>query len=475
MDTVKPITGRVVTVSGPNLSIQLQAAQDDPNVDHVKIEGGGSFTRPVVLRKHTIFDSSTYSIDITDAESIPPYKNIISVTDYGAFLLSDGVCVEGTYRPPKALDDYFKFGDGTNYKDPYLLKVQALTAEDLAGTGTTILEPTYTSGVTPAIEVFQALGDSHSSHTYHAANLAVIGFHIKGRQRSYDGGVRSTVLFGNCRRGLAMWNYLEDTGSIGITFGGSALPGRIQNPDGSITEFADNYANDVVCTRNIFSGVGAANSATINTENAYIFENYYRRLGHHEPQFGGGVCAHDHETNTGADHTKNIWIYNNLADYEDAAFDGVGSAFVAQDPYWNTTQGTHRGAVYIVNNVAIGGRDDTVHRWMSNGVYLVGIQDAKIINNYVFRTGQNAVQCYAIKNCLFQDNVFDSTGGGGNPTFWSDGMRDSVIRRNNFIIREGLLINMQAGFMEICGERNIYEDNSIPPDIENAQPTRRCP
>ena len=69
----------------------------------------------------------------------------------------------------------------------------------------------------PAIEVFQALGDTEVSHTGLARNIAVIGFHIKGRQKVYDGGVRSTILFGNCVRCTAQNNYLEDTGSIGIT------------------------------------------------------------------------------------------------------------------------------------------------------------------------------------------------------------------------------------------------------------------
>ena len=87
------------------------------------------------------------------------------ITDQGQFLIADGVKVEGTWRMPKDLIDYFKFGNGRNWRDPYLQKVQALTAEQLAGTGTTILEPTFVNGPHPAIEVFQALGDSVASHT----------------------------------------------------------------------------------------------------------------------------------------------------------------------------------------------------------------------------------------------------------------------------------------------------------------------
>ena len=187
--------GKTVTVQGANLAEKIQAAQDDASVGTVRVEGGGSITKQVTLRKHTVFDNSTYSCDV------------LGITDQGQFLIADGVLVEGTWRMPKPLLDYFKFGNGKYFQDPYLLKVQALTAEQLAGTGTTILEPTFVNGANPAIEVFQSVGDTIGSHTGAAHDIAVIGFHIKGRQKVYDGGVRSTILFGNCVRCTAQNNY----------------------------------------------------------------------------------------------------------------------------------------------------------------------------------------------------------------------------------------------------------------------------
>ena len=189
-------SGKTVTVRGGNLADKIQAAQDDSSVAIVRIEGGGSIAKQVTLRKHTIFDSSTYSCDMQ------------GITDQGQFLIADGVRVEGTWRMPKELLDYFKFGHGRNWEDPYLLKVQALTAEQLAGAGTTLLEPTFANGPHPAIEVFQAVGDSVGSHTGAARDIAVIGFHIKGRQTVYDGGVRASILLGNCVKCTAQNNYL---------------------------------------------------------------------------------------------------------------------------------------------------------------------------------------------------------------------------------------------------------------------------
>ena len=436
--------GKTVTVRGPDLSDNIQAAQDDPSVATVRIEGGGSILKQVTLRKHTIFDSSTYSCEVE------------GITDYGQFLIADGVKVEGTWRMPKALLDYFKFGNGKNWRDPYLQKVQALTAEELAGTGTTILEPTFVNGTTPTIEVFQALGDTVASHTGSARDIAVIGFHIKGRQKVYDGGVRSTILLGNCVRCTAQNNYLEDTGSIGITFGGSALE-------------KNNYSDRGLLWHNVASGVAAANFASINSENLLVVENYVRRPGHHNPRFGGGVCGFDLETNSPADHTKNIGVYNNLFDYEGAAFESVGNALCLQDPY----HGANHGKVIAANNVAIGGRADTVHRFMSNGLFLVGLKQCEIVNNYVFRTGQNAVQAYALKGCLIQDNDFESTGGGGNSTIMLDSVLDTIFRRNHFRSRPGLAINVQAGIIDKCGKGNVFEDNRVEGKV--GPPAHICP
>lgn len=436
--------GKTVTVRGPNLAENIQAAQDDPSVATVRIEGGGSITKQVTLRKHTVFDSSTYSCDIQ------------GITDYGQFLIGDGVLVEGTWRMPQVVVDYFKFGKGRNWRDPYLQKVQALTAAKLAGTGTTILEPTYVSGTIPAIEVFQALGDSVASHTGLARDIAVIGFHIKGRQKIYDGGVRSTILLGNCVRCTAQNNYLEDTGSIGITFGGSALE-------------KDNYANNGLFWHNVTSGVAAANMAAINSENLLVIENYVRGPGHRNPRFGGGVCGFDLETNSPADHSKNIGVYNNLIDYEDAGFDGAGNALCLQNPY----PGPNLGKVIAANNIIIGGRVDRVYHYMSNGIFLVGLKKCEIINNYIYRTGQNAIQAYAIDGCLIQDNDFESTGGGGNPTVALNNVANTIFRRNHFRSRPGLTINTQAGFVDRCGKRNVFDDNRVDGAVTRSIPV--CP
>jgi hypothetical protein len=410
----------------------------------ISIEGGGSIKTQGHLDHHTKFDSATYSCDVQ------------GITDFGCFLIGDNVLVEGTYQPPQALLEYFQKGKGSNHRDPFLLAVQALTPQQLAGTGTTIFEPTYANGRIPAVAVFQAKGDACCSHTERSQNIAVVGFHIRGRQQVYDGGVRSTIQLGNCERCTAQNNYLEDTASIGISFGGSGLQKNY-------------FANDCLAYHNITSGVAAANIAAVNSENVYITENYAFRLGHHEPRFGGGVCGFDLETNTPADHSKNIFVFNNLYDYE-GSIPSAGSAICLQDPY----KGVNHGLVVAMNNIIIGGREDRIHRFLSNGFFLNGLKGCQIRNNYVYRTGQNAIQAYAIDGCLIEDNDFESTGGGGNYTVSIDGAVNNIFRRNNYRDRPGLTINVQPGFREICGKGNVYEKNLVNGRDVTAVATEPC-
>ncbi len=458
----KPRPGITVRVSGhdgEDYAAKLQAAHDNPAVGTI-IAGPGSLKRPVIFRTHTKLDlpkGTALSCDLV--EGIQPYNKLIPLTDYGCILLADGVWVEGTRKAPREQIEAITIGNPRNWStDPHFKKLTALTDEQLAGDTGIILEPTYNLGAgRPAIEVFQALGDVLGSHTGKSQNIAITGVVIKGRQTIYDGGVRSSILLGNCHNCTIQDVFLWNTRSIGVTSGGSARE-------------TNNFSNNVLIWRNSFSQVAAANIAIINGENVIAAENYARKLGH--KGFGGGISAIDIETNSPADHTKNIWIINNLADYENASQESAGSAFVAQDPF----VGMNHGEVVVANNWAIGGRGEySDHRYMSNGLYLVGLKQCKVINNYVFRTGQNALQAYNLDGCLIQDNDFEHTGGGGNSTVALRGVINSVLRRNHFRSRPGLAINAQSGLAEEkCSRNNIFDNNLVNGELKPQLPSK-CP
>src|SRR5688500_20162530 len=107
-----------------------------------------------------------------------------------------------------------------------------------------------------------------------------------------------------------------------------------------------------------------------------------------------------------------------------------------------------------MNNVMIGGREDRVYRFMSNGLFLNGLKGCQIRNNYIYRTGQNAIQAYGNEGRVIEDNDFESTGGGGNYTVSTEGAVNNIFRRNNYRGRPGLNINAQTGCLELCRKGN---------------------
>src|SRR5688500_9465106 len=132
-DSLERLQGIRETASEVNdLGLLINAANKELTAlggGTISIEGGGSIKTQVQLDHHTKFDSSTYSCDVE------------GITDVGCFLIGDNVLVEGTYSPPQALLEYFRKGKGSNHRDSFLLAVQSLTSQQLAGTGTIILEP----------------------------------------------------------------------------------------------------------------------------------------------------------------------------------------------------------------------------------------------------------------------------------------------------------------------------------------------
>ncbi len=302
-------TVHVSARSDADLAKLIQAAENRADVATVYIEGGGSIAKQVTLKHHTVFDNSVYSCDVD------------GLTDYGVFLIADDLLIEGK--------------------------------------GTTIMEPTYHNASGPGIEVFQAAGDSCCSHEGSSHDIAVVGFHIKGRQMVYDGGVRASTLLGNCKHCSAQNNFLEDTGSIGITVGGNGAKG--------------NFAQDCLIWHNKTSGVAAANIAIVNAENVLVVEN----------------------------------------------------------------------TVFMTSGIFISG----------------GLPGLKIINNYIFKTGQAAIQMYGGgQGALFQDNRLDSTGGGGSLAIELNQVTGAAFRRNDIFDQPGIAFSTGLGIKD-CGKNNVFEKN----------------
>jgi hypothetical protein len=433
-------SGSSITVrarQGEDLAALINAAQNR-NVATVRVTGGGSITNQVRLRHHTVFDSSTYSCD-TRGRDEKVAGNTNNSLWYGCFLVDDNVLVEGTWRPPAELENFFADPSAAT-----LAKVQRLSADQLAGTGTTILEPNFHTKVA-SITVFQTYQDAVSAqHEKEARNITIMGFHVIGRQTVYDGGMRQTMSLGNCANCAAIYNYLDNTRAIGIQFGGYGGSGK--------------YAVHFLAWRNVFSRVASANIAVVNGENGLIAENYSLKLGHQG--FGGGISGFDLETNGPADHARNIWVMNGLFDYEGSSQESAGNAINLQAPGVN---GTTSG-LYAVNNWIIGGRNDGLHRYMSNGILMNAVNGVTIKNNYIYKTGQAAIQWYGVPRrtgtgSLIEDNWFDATGGGGTPTILLLNAGGLTVRRNRFSLDPDTVFGTDLRIQDCGGAGNIFADN----------------
>jgi hypothetical protein len=432
--------GSSVTVRakrGEDLARLINAAQN-MNVATVRIVGGGSITNQVRLRRHTVFDGATYSCDTRGRDAISRGDTNNSLW-YGCFLVDDNVLVEGTWRPPLELEEFFENPSADN-----LRRVQALTPNELAGTGTTILEPDFHTRL-PSITVFQAYQDAVSQqHEKESKNITIMGFHVVGRQPIYDGGTRQTMIFGNCVNCAAMHNYLDNTRSIGIQFGGYAGIGK--------------FANHFLAWRNVFSRVAAANIAVVNGENGLLAENYSLKLGHRG--FGGGISGFDLETNAREDHARNIWVMNGLFDYEGSSQNSAGNAINLQAPGVSS----ETGPLYAVNNWIIGGRNDGIHRYMANAFLINAVNGVIIKNNYVYKTGQSAIQWTAGgrgtgAGSFIEDNWFDATGGGGNPTILMLDVSAATIQRNKITVDSDTKFGTDLRILDCRGARNVFLEN----------------
>lgn len=488
----RPVNPRVIVVrgkSGEDLSPLVQAAQNEIGNITVKIEGGGSFKNQVHLKHHTVFDSCEYFCDTVGSYENTGTNNSIW---YGTFLLDDYVLVEGTWRPPETLHQFF-----INPSFESLKKVQAITDEEMAGTGTTIWEsPFHTESepgreAQPSVTVFQAYQDAISQqHERESRGLVIFGIHIKGRQTVSDGGTRQTLAFGNCIGGAAIYNYLEKTASIGITFGGSGLQGG--------------HARDFLVWCNVTTGLAAANIAVVNGRDGIIAQNYAHKFG--RKGFGGGVAGFDLETNDVSEWAKNIWVTGNLYDYEGSYMESAGNAINLQDPGFDATK---NGDCYAVNNWIIGGRNDALHRFMANGMFVSTLNRVTLQSNYIYKTGQTAIQWYGLRKKLtaqefnslpewtqssykqykvylpdgdnwtlhpdrqatgqgsvIKDNWLDSTGGGGNPTMIFTGCSGIEVGPNKLIVPKDVKFGTDPRLLDCKGEGNTAHGNILNDSIE---------
>ena len=74
---------------------------------------------------------------------------------------------------------------------------------------------------------------------------------------------------------------------------------------------------------------------------------------------------------------------------------------------------------------------------------------------------------------MIENNDFESTGGGGNPTVLLINTENNIFRRNSYRERPGLAINVDSTWVDKCGKNNVYQDNLTTGRPANI--VRQCP
>lgn len=308
-----------------------------------------------------------------------------------------------------------------------------------------IIEPTYNSGGTPAVTIFQAYNDSLSSHTLQANNISVSGFYFQGAQTVYDGGVRSTIAFGNCHNCTATGNTFDNTASLGVEWGGSSASG--------------NYAQDGGAYLNTFIGFPAAAVALVNAKNVNVVGNLFRQAGR-VGYGGGGISAIDVEPNLITDYADSHTIVGNTIDYRGGRV-SAGNAIVIQNP----TGSTLVKNITIAGNTIVGGDTSSATMNMSAGIVVNGkVPQLTIAGNTITRAGQEGIRVAGggAAPTSINGNHLVSCGGGGIFGMSLADAQNFNVTGNFITVAPGTVGSTSADLVESgASNSNTYQSNDV--------------
>lgn len=418
---VKTITAR----RGDDLGALINAANAEllkTRRGSISVTGGGTIRTQAIVDFPITFDGGTYV-----CQTQTPFA--------GCVLLGDNVTAKGTWVTPQ-----FSPSDSAEQR---LQKVKSVR-------GTTFVEPTYQlNGYTPAVTIFQAKRDTtDGGHTDAPQRVSVIGFHFVGAQTVYDGGVRSTIQFGNCHSCFESNNFYDTTASIGMEFGGDPAKG--------------NYSQHCLSYRSVFYRVPAANLAAINSDDTLFIEPTVLAPSRNAP-WGGGVSGIDLEPNVPTDHMTRVGIYNAFISFEGSERFAAGNGIAIQNPY-QISDG-RVSDVTVANTIIRGGFFSDLTRTLSNGIFVNGpIPNLKIINTFIRGTGQSCVSLAGGGDgYLIKDVQCESTASAGSSSaIQLHGVRGAQFIHNYIYDAPGTNWSTASIFRECDDSRNnIFKDNVV--------------
>ncbi|MGB8508635.1 MAG: right-handed parallel beta-helix repeat-containing protein [Pyrinomonadaceae bacterium] len=330
--------------------------------------------------------------------------------------------------------------------------LQSKTSVVGSGWDTIIVEPPKVGWI-----VFQSFADASSQpvHSGTDSDIRITDLQIKGANPAVEGGVRQTVVLGNCHRCGVENLWLNGTGVIGIQAGGTAVAG--------------NFADGVTIKKNLLSHVASQAVAVVNGQNVVIDSNTFKDSGRCCAE---GMTPIDLEPNDPRDIIRNIEITNNTIDSRNSNFIH-GNGILVQ----NGARTSGYGPVLVQNNTVIGGELlPPLAGYISVGIYVTAFtENVKIINNTVRRVAHSGIRLENTTRNYVSGNKLISTGTGGIISFEVTNTTDSQIFDNVVAIDPnsplGTEIIQEAG----TAARNSYRGNSssrgaLAPNIVGRKP-----
>lgn len=312
-----------------------------------------------------------------------------------------------------------------------------LLGDNVTVTGGTIYGPTFTSVGHPSITVFQNSAGVHGTNR----GITIRNVRIVDRQSLSDGGVRQTISLGNTVNFAVIGNRIENSAGIGIQAGGTSQEGH--------------HAENGVITGNTIIGSAGAHIAIVNGKDIYVWNNTVLKPG----RVGGpgGVSCVDIETNSTDDWAENIWIFNNLCDYREAAFNSVGSAIMAQQ------RGVgHANGLRIINNTILA---NSPLGGLTSGIFFTGEFPGGIVaSNRIERAGQPCIQLYGARGTTFENNILTNCGGGGLPAVLFQGGGGNTWSRNPILYNEAIGGSVSGEIWAVDSQGNKFD---VPVSVRN--------
>jgi hypothetical protein len=307
--------------------------------------------------------------------------------------------------------------------------------------GPTLQESTGSVGVNSPFTIVTPYNgaSSDSPNGALAQNIVIRGCHLKGARSDFHSAPQ-TIGLGNCKNCQATNNWLENTRTIGIQAGGGSMNGF--------------YAQNVLISGNLLTGVASQNIAVTNAEGVIVSNNTMRAPG----QSGGpGVSVIDVEPNVG-DRTKNVKITGNMIDATNGPIGQTTNGIVVQ----NGNGANPFGHIEVTNNTVIAADHSNN---LGNNILFANIlvrtaSDVRVADNFLRRANRGIVVDFGSTGVIVERNTCATCGTPSSFSMSVDDSAQNNIFNNVLYNQSGDALAYPDGLVRNIVETGLSNNNT---------------